>query len=272
MTGAARERKAIAFTLAELLVVIAVMALLATIGLPALKGFGKGNAMNAATRQMLDDLSLARMRAINSRTTVYVVFVPTNIHTYFNARAPALTNSANAEDRRLWRQLSNAVNGAYTSYALVSKRMVGDQPGREHPQYLTEWKRLPEGVVVPDYKFLRTNKLAGTGAEYFEGFAYRTNMAQPGGLPFPLAESFDLAAPALALRLPVIAFNPQGQLASGQDEMLPLADGSVFYTWLPNGGAGKPDVLVKPQKNYTNNFIRINWLTGRAMLEKKEMR
>jgi prepilin-type N-terminal cleavage/methylation domain-containing protein len=268
-----QPRSATAFTIVELLVVVAIIALLATIGLPALKGFGKGNAINAATRQMLDDLSLARMRAINSRTAVYLVFVPTNVASYFNSRAPALRASANREDRRLLVQLSNTVGGAYSSYAMVSKRRVGDQPGREHPQYLTEWKRLPEGILVPWHKFLNANRLAGANAEYAEGFAYRTNSAGlAGGLPFPVVDAYDPAAVGQALRLPVIGFNAQGQLLSGRDEILPLAEGSVFLPKTSNGDAGKPDVVIRPEKNWTNNFIRINWLTGRAVLEKKEMR
>jgi len=268
----APPRKGRAFTIVELLVVVAIIALLATIGLPALKGFGKGNAMNAATRQMLDDLSLARMRAINSRTTVYMVFVPTNIAAYFNARALALRGSADSENRRLLVQLSNIVSGAYSSYALVSKRRVGDQPGREYPQYITEWKRLPEGVVFAPYKYSMTNLLPGLNAEYFEGFAYRTNAAQLGGLPFPVADAYDPSPPESALRLPVIAFTAQGQLLSGQDEVLSLADGSVFFPRAANGGAGKPDLVIKPVNNWTNNFIRVNWLTSRAMLERKEMK
>jgi prepilin-type N-terminal cleavage/methylation domain-containing protein len=66
------------FSLAELLVVIAIIAVLASIGIPALRGLGESNAIDAATRQMLDDLAYARLRAINDRTTVYMLFVPPN--------------------------------------------------------------------------------------------------------------------------------------------------------------------------------------------------
>src|SRR5437762_10802648 len=72
-------RRLAAFTIIELLVVMGIIALLTTIGLPALKGFGKGTGMAGAQRQMLQDLGLARLSAINGRTTGYVVFVPTNI-------------------------------------------------------------------------------------------------------------------------------------------------------------------------------------------------
>jgi hypothetical protein len=185
------------------------------------------------------------------------------------------------EARRLLVQLSNVVDGAYTSYALVSRRTVGDQPGRERPQYLTEWKRLPAGVAIPQYKFIPGTNAAPVvpgwlPPEYRAGFQYRTNAPVAGGVPFPTSEAFDDTLPSL--RLPVIGFNAQGQLlppragVPPRDEIIPLAEASAFFNWLPNGSAGRPDLIVKPDNNWTNNFVRVNWLTGRAMLERKEMR
>src|SRR5437899_5438815 len=65
------------FTLIELLVVMSIIALLAAMALPVLRNF-KPNHAASATRQLLDDLSRARQLAISQRTTVYMVFVPTN--------------------------------------------------------------------------------------------------------------------------------------------------------------------------------------------------
>src|SRR2546426_10145311 len=120
------------FTLVELLVVMAIIAVLATIGLPALKGFGKGNADTAAHRQMLDDIALARLRAISGRTTVYMVFVPPGIGGHVSAI------SAGPQRDRQMKQLTNLVSGQYAAYALFARRSVGSQPGRQNPRYLTE--------------------------------------------------------------------------------------------------------------------------------------
>jgi hypothetical protein len=64
--------------------------------------------------------------------------------------------------------------------------------------------------------------------------------------------------------LPYIGFNAQGQLLRGRDELIPLAEGSIFFTG-PNGSS--PDVVMKPPNNFTNHFIRINWLTSRASVD-----
>jgi prepilin-type N-terminal cleavage/methylation domain-containing protein len=241
------------FTLVELLVVMTIIAILASVGLPALRGIGKGNRMSAATRQVLDDLALARLRAINSRSTVYVVFVPTNV----------LGRIAAEPSEGVRRQLTNLVSSQYSGYALVSRRSVGDQPGQERPQYVSEWKQLPEGVLFAPYKFQPT--LTNVPNEYLRSFPKVDN----GWLPFPHSTNY-LAGYAL----PVLAFNARGQLMSlwgmpERDEIIPLAEGSMFYG-VVGGQLTAPDVEIKPPNNFTNNMIRINWLTGRATVEQPQ--
>src|SRR6187200_3422050 len=120
-----------AFSLVELLVVMAIIGILASIGLPALRGWGGSTDIAAANRQLMDDLSYARFKAINDRTTVYVVFVSHDI----------LTQPWNNLQKV---QISKMANLQYTSYALFAKRSLGDQPGGGRPHYITEWRTLPE--------------------------------------------------------------------------------------------------------------------------------
>ena len=244
------QRYSAAFTIAELLVVISIIALLATISLPALKGLGKGTASSGAQRQLLDDLALARLRAISGRTTVYMVFVSSNIWDRF----------AGETDQKTLSQLTNLVSGQYTAYAMLIKRAVGDQPGRENSRYISEWKRLPERMMIAPYKFRNGVGPAGYPLEYQVPF---TNDVS-GALPFPRTGVYK---PGFELRY--IGFDSQGRLLSGRDELIPLAEGSIFFSRDSNDRLkpGPADVVMKPSDNYTNNFIRINWLTGRASVD-----
>ena len=134
-----------AFTLIEMLMVIAIIAAITVIGLPSLRGLGRSNVVTSATQQLVDDLMLARHKAIVNRTTVHVVFVPSSIK---NSPAPAALSQ---RDRALWERLRG---GAYTTYALYAERSLGDQPGQQSDRYLTEWRALPDGVFVGTNEYI----------------------------------------------------------------------------------------------------------------------
>lgn len=245
------------FSLIELLVVIGIIGILASIGIPAMKGIGQANMTAAANRQILDDLSFARLRAINERTTVYVVFVP-----------PTMIQkmSLAKNDARELRSLTNLISGQYTGYALLASRSVGDQPGRATRRYLTDWKVLPDGMLFGPYKY--NPAFRNHPNEYSRSFA--TN-----AFPFPNAQS-------ALFPLPYIAFNSQGQLIPRpgeimpRDEIIPLARGSIFHPRDERGAllAAPADVQLTSPGGATNTlqFVRINWLTGRAKMELPEIR
>lgn len=257
-----RPRSSGAFTLIELLLVITIIGILAALGLPHLKGWGEGNTMTAATRQLMDDLALARQRAISGRSTVYVVFISPQ------AVDQTFYNNLSAADKK---QALNLFSGQYTTYALFTRKPVGEQPGRENPRYLTAWKSLPEKTFIATNKFVELpESLRFTYAEIDRPFA--TN-----AFPFPMAGSSN------QLHLPFVAFNSQGQLVSEnknlgkpvyQNAIIPITKGSVFYARDRDGNLvlGPADAVETPKGNSQTNFnnIRVDWLTGRAKLERRE--
>jgi type II secretory pathway pseudopilin PulG len=245
-TGARRES---AFTVIEMLAVVVIISLVATLSLPAIKGLTHSNVAAAATRQLMDDLALARQTAIASRATVYVVFVPPGVEGYKSGRAVDFIPSTNLYTK------------VYTSYALYMDRSLGAQPGQTNPRYLTEWKTLPNGSFISPTKY----NLALNSASlplYDQPFLAKLN------LPLPLADS-----PLAPFPVPCVAFNYAGALVNPVtqapttiDQDIPVAQGSVFYNLV--NGAVVPDVVeTPPQTAAVYNRVRINWLTGRCRAE-----
>jgi prepilin-type N-terminal cleavage/methylation domain-containing protein len=262
-----------AFTLIELLVVIAVAGILAALAVPAIKEFGRSNQQVAATRQLLDDVGRARQLAIANRTTVYMVFLPDG----FLAQAPFA--SLSKQDQQLALQLAPAQGRAY---ALMSLRSIGDQPGQNRPQYLTEWKTLPRGWLIAPSKFsqraMAVQYTNYVGGNLFRIFGFNRTVQPPDPvvpLYFPSVDA-PLQPGGATWILPYIAFDPTGKLTSGEDEYIPLARGTVDPAVDPNTGAFVPGVATitesPPANSLTDyNVIHIDWLTGRAKLETRQI-
>jgi prepilin-type N-terminal cleavage/methylation domain-containing protein len=245
------------FSLVELLVVLAIIGILATIGLPVLRGLGGSNDIAAANRQLVDDLSYARFKAINERTTVYVVFVSQDILT------PNWNNQQKIE-------VAKKADLQYTSYALFAKRSLGDQPGPGNARYITEWKTLPQGV------FILTNKFDLAAAQAPDSSRALIPVAKR---PFSYVDiPFPTAADKL-IKMPVIGFDYQGRLVAfdstgrprpAEEFVIPLVKGSIIYPQesrdvTKQRSLDPAEIIETPKNNYTNNpVIRIDWLTGRA--------
>jgi prepilin-type N-terminal cleavage/methylation domain-containing protein len=240
------------FTLIELMVVLLIIGIMAAISLPALKGIGQSNTINSATRQLLDDLALARHKAITMRTVVHVVFVPKLDPTGGGGLSPA--------DETLYKRL---VAGPYASYALYAERSPGDQPGQPTRRYLTKWRTLPEGIFIAEWQF-------GSPAPPVAGDVFEWVK-----LPFPSAYA------AQRPELPHVAFDQNGRavrglraaLSSGQDESIWLTRGSILPTYNAQGDVTDVDVREVSANYWTNNYnlIHIDSVTGRAKLKRPEI-
>ena len=256
-----------AFTLLELLTVIAIIGILAAIALPTINNY-KPDAAAAASRQLLDDLSRARQLAISQRTTVYMVFVPTNFwkHAARGSWRPSdLVEATNLLDKQL------------IGYNFVSLRSMGDQPGRPTARYLSEWRTLPEGAFIAMHKFFPRNLnfpvlnilTNNTLAFRIHGFAY-TNT-----IPFPAEDTPGFGNPPRYVPVPYLSFNYLGQLEYGQNELIPITRGNIGFQRSQVTGAGveqEPNITESPAGNTTNSgyhVVSIEWLTGRAHLHRK---
>jgi prepilin-type N-terminal cleavage/methylation domain-containing protein len=263
----ARSGARAAFTIIELMVVIAIIGVLAAISLPAIRGMTKSNAMIAANRQLLDDIAYARQRAIADHTTVYMVFIPPHIVN------PAYVPPAGS-DPVVMKQYTNLLGAQFTTYSFLSLRSVGEQPGRSTPRYLTGWRSLPNGVFIATNKFNIPPPFTQPAPQPFRNFPVLNTF------PFPLATNTITGT----IFLPYIGFDYLGRLVRFDifdqpvppiDEYIPLARGSIFY---PRDSAGNftnapADVQENPLNNSVNNsnVIHIEWLTGRAKVERQEV-
>ncbi len=264
-----RETRSRAFSLFEMVIVVGLMGLLAALALPSMK-LGKGSQMSAATRQLLDDLTLARLRAINNRSEVYVVFLP-QVQSYL-----AVGGAGPAYDFFTANQAANHLLGAQTAaYAIYSKRTLGDQPGRPNSRYMSEWKTLPDGVfigysTVPPVSPAGPPGVPGVLALFDTAVFFNTaiNQARPmEGIMFPDTTT------GIPLPLPYIVFDEKGALRDRTaDVRIPLATGSLLATRTATGSFSVVDIdaLETPQFNSVSNrnVLVINYQTGRARVDR----
>lgn len=205
-----------AFTLIEMVVVLGIIGILAALTLPSFTKAGKGNTTETASRKLADDLAFARLKAMSSRTKVYVVFSP-DLNWFTNWYAGGLSSQTNY---LYTNAAANAlVGGQLSSYALFSPRSVGDQPGQSTPRYLTEWSSLPEGAFIPAAVFRNPNLFMNVPA------SPQTNLV-----------ALNDSAAAVYLHLPYIAFDENGRLSGRAANIaIPVVSGSILHPKDPSG-------------------------------------
>jgi len=280
----------LAFTLIELLVVIAIIGILAAIAMPVIGSF-KPNPLASASRQLLDDLSYARHRALADHTTVYVVFMPS-----VQNLEPKILNSINPVIQQ------RMAKGQFASYALYERRQIGDQPGQKRAHWLTNWRTLPKGTYIAPQKFgaLTTApvrvKVATAFGNNYSGFNFWTfnygSSADPTADDGPFyTDPENWKYTNSISRMPFIAFDYRGSLVQPWDGwrgpntpdnkgaitnnvadcVIPLTQG------IPGGNTNWSNALPveNPIGGWTNmpgyNLVVIDGPTGRARIARQQM-
>jgi len=285
---APRGHRVSAFTLLELLVVIAIIGLLAGLAVPVLNNF-RPNYTASAAAQLLDALARARQLAISQRTTVYMVFVPTNLFGGAGTGDPAYNVLPLSERDKASKLFDKQLIG----YNFVSLRSLGDQPGRPTVRYLDSWRSLPEGAFISLQKFtlgnaswfpIYTNDAAGNPVLGFQVYGFDRTVRVP--FPSESAPVYNVIRQPYVM-LPYLAFDYLGRLARfdalgnpvpSRDAIIPLSKGSVTFSRGPDRKALPlpPSVNEQPPGNGTNsttyNVVYIDWLTGRARAIHQEVR
>ena len=197
-----------AFTLVELLAVIAIIGIMIAVMIPLFNGMGQGSKMTAAVTQLKTTMSLARQHAITKREMTYVVFPDAD---------PALYNGNN----------STLAGMAFKAYNVYGKRSG----------YLREWVYLPEGMLfVPS-----ASAFAATGTS--DNANIFTLKQDASNRKTGSAVSWPSSGATQTIEMVTVAFKPDGSLYAGNGS----SDFEIYVTegW-NNSTSAPPEYSVKP--------------------------
>lgn len=264
-TPSPSQRRAKAFSLIELLAVIALMLLVLKLTLPSLKGL-MGNTPNLIARgQLISDLNLARTMALRNGAPVYVVFMPLFQNLDVSPTINEINFESNPQIKQLMQEDRNTqlvllreylgddlvneqIKGVQfprpkrfnrgnefmgmqlIAYALYAEYLPGDQPSQPSRRWLTDWKTLSDGFYFGTNFIQSVHDVAELSGAKRLVFSRLKNGHDDGS-------DFSTGIPQRRIRLPYIIYNSRGELSARGNPggmrvgniQLALTEGGIFH-------------------------------------------
>ena len=229
------------FTLVELLAVIAIMAMIVAVGMPALKALSSTGLATGA-RQFSNAMLLARQYAINKRTCVRVV-LPVDLASITNSVGSVGSNYVCQAYSLYWG--SNYVNGAYTAW-----------------WPLQDWRTLPGGVVFADHN--TTWYTANLDTLSTVTLAPGSRLRTPGSSGTLAYDNYTMTMPIVTnittgitynFKTSYIEWRPTGVTTYGQVGGVRLMQGSVL-------DAGTRNIIITDTGNWV--YVEYDGYAGRV--------
>ncbi len=264
LTKASRSQRA--FTLVEMLAVIAVMLLMLKLTLPSLDGLLGAEAKGMARTEFLGNLNRARSIALETGVPVYVVFFPKYSDLVvvgspdWNGTKESYFQKSDSLNQLLGLQLKG--------YALYQARQPGDLPHMPESKWISDWEVLPEGfyfaeemlAMLPDS--VAVSRLKNGEPQIEVDFVVNQNFPSPVGIEKAKGK----------VVLPALKYNARGELenAGVKGCYLFVSRGGVFPPEMKNGQF-LPENAEPPAFEDVPDFDRlwlvVNGITGRAAVE-----
>lgn len=187
------------FTLAELLVVLAIVGILFAIALPALTSITGQSKLGAAANAVHSAAKLARQHAIAHNQPTYLVF-----HDDQSTADPNL---------------------AYRAYAVFTINIHTNPIDQSAGHFLTGWETLPAGVVFDPVSNIRSN-LFDIGTESWQGGLNRNNELRIGSSTYIVFGFKPSGEAASATHHILVA---EGTVANGQPTVFSPGQGKLIH-------------------------------------------